>query len=124
MLRMETLGSSIYVYIAGPYTQGDQENNTRLAILAAEEIASLGFIPFVPHLYHHWDKQVGHDYEYWMNLCTAWLHRCDCVFRICGYSPGAADEVRVARDAGKQIFYTPEKMLDYYLSKTGNDDAT
>ena len=44
-----------HVYVAGPYTGGDTNENVRNAVEAGQKLFDAGFIPFVPHLYHHWD---------------------------------------------------------------------
>ena len=42
------------IYIAGPYTNGDVAVNVRTAYEAANQLADLGFAPFVPHATHFW----------------------------------------------------------------------
>jgi len=38
-----------FVYIAGPYTQGEWGTNIRNAVQAAERVWQLGHVPFIPH---------------------------------------------------------------------------
>jgi hypothetical protein len=114
---------NIYVYIAGPYTHGDPEGNVRLAIYTAEEIAKNGFVPFVPHLYHYWHEQSEHGYKYWMEMGAAWLDKCDCVFRIYGYSPGAATEVIHAHERRMPVFHSIERMVEYYKGEDNNGNT-
>ena len=40
------------VYIAGPYTLGNVEENVRKAIFAADVILRLGHAPYLSHLTH------------------------------------------------------------------------
>lgn len=37
------------IYVAGPYTKGDVAENVHKAFKAANDLADLGFAPFVPH---------------------------------------------------------------------------
>ena len=37
------------IYVAGPYTNGEVAINVRNAYEAANQLAELGFAPFVPH---------------------------------------------------------------------------
>lgn len=102
--------TSLRVYIAGPYTNGDPALNVRRAITAAEEVVAAGHVPFVPHLDHLWHLVNPHDYEYWLRLDLAWLEACDCVIRLDGDSPGADLELQAATQKGKAI-YSLEEFL-------------
>lgn len=92
-----------YIYIAGPYTS-DPEAHTANTIKAGQRLITMGYIPFVPHLYHFWHKQIPGSYEQWMELDFAWLRRCDAMIRLFGISDGADREVQVARDIGMPVF--------------------
>lgn len=95
----------MYVYIAGPLTQGHRMNNIRCAIDAAEKIASKGHVVFIPHLWDFWQLVYGnHDYEFWMNLDISWIKRCDVLVRIPGTSPGSDREETLARGWGKIVY--------------------
>ncbi len=43
------------VYVAGPYTIGNQILNVRQAVLTGTKLLDLGFAPYIPHLNHFWD---------------------------------------------------------------------
>ena len=47
------------VYIAGPYTKGDVALNVRKAYEAANQLADLGFAPFVPHATRRFGARIG-----------------------------------------------------------------
>ena len=94
-----------YIYIAGPYTNGDPVLNVRKAIEAADELRELGYVPFIPHLCHLWHLISPHEYEYWMLYCFEWLERCDGLLRLPGESEGADREVDRMLILGKPVFY-------------------
>jgi hypothetical protein len=108
---------SVRVYIAGPYT-GDEEKNVNEAIAFGEVVANRGFIPFIPHLNHYWDKQYVHDYEFWMNQDLQWLAMCDVLLRMPGQSSGADREVAAAILSGKPVAYSLQELKDMYQKNT------
>jgi hypothetical protein len=93
------------VYVAGPYSIGDQAENVRKAILMAERLIAEGFIPFIPHLSHLWQLMSPHKYEFWMELDAHYLLRCDALLRIPGESAGADREVELAKSKWIPVFY-------------------
>ena len=102
---------NIHVYVAGPYTGGDVTLNLRTAVLVGQEIyENLGVIPFVPHLYNLWHTVQPGPYEQWMELCFAWIARCDALLRIPGESPGADREMEVARELDKPVFTSRDDL--------------
>lgn len=94
------------VFISGPYTIGDKEENTINAILAGEEVIKLGHTPFVPHLCHFWDKKFPHDYQYWIDFDLSWLEECDALIRLPGESSGADNEVKKALSLNIPVFFS------------------
>lgn len=99
------------VYVAGPYTRGDVDTNVRTAMDIATELTRKGFVPFVPHLYHYWDKVHPNGYEHWMWLCLSWVERCDCLLRFSGESPGADREVQHAKENGLRVYHSLEELV-------------
>jgi hypothetical protein len=67
-------------------------------------LARVGLLPFVPHLWHHWDKAHPAPYETWIRRCLAMLTRCDAVLRLDGESPGADREVAAALAIGMPVY--------------------
>lgn len=100
-----------YVYISGPYTNGDQAANVRAAIEAANALLDAGYIPYCPHLSHFHHMLFPHDYETWMQLDLAWLEKCDALVRLDGYSPGADREVEHALALGIPVYYGMEAFM-------------
>lgn len=101
---------SLKVYIAGPYSRPDPDNNVWEAIHAGDRVRALGHIPFIPHLSHFWEKQKHHEYEFWMEYDMEWLKVCDCVLRLPGESSGADREVKWAQEHGLPILYSVEEL--------------
>ena len=99
------------VYIAGPYTLGNQADNVRLAVQAAERLIALGFEAYVPHLTHLWHLISPHEWSFWMHRDLYWLARCDCVIRLPGESVGADVEVQEARSIGMPVFESIAEVL-------------
>ena len=106
------------VYIAAPYTS-DPEQNVRVAIGMADMIADLGLAPFVPHLYHFWDRQHPHEYLFWIVQTLHWVEVCDGLIRIPGHSPGADQEVMFAMKLGKPVFYSFQELKDFNTRQMG-----
>jgi hypothetical protein len=100
------------VYVAGPYTNGDQVVNVRNAIEVADVLLLLNYAPYVPHLSHFWNFLKPHEYGTWMALCTEWLSACESMIVIEGYSPGARVEEAVAKQLHIPIYYGLSEFLE------------
>ena len=105
---------SVYVYIAGPYTQGDCCVNIGEAIKVAEQLVALGYIPYIPHLTHLWHLIHNHSLEFWYAYDKLWIPKCNCMIRIPGPSNGADREVEAATFLEKPVFYSVEELDAYY----------
>lgn len=99
------------VYIASPYTLGDVAVNVRNSIIAADQLALMGFVPCVPLMSHFWHMLIPHDYEFWTKLDMEWVRRCDCVLRLPGKSKGADAEVKLAESIGMKVYYSMTDLL-------------
>jgi hypothetical protein len=102
------------VYVAGPYTKGDVAVNIRTAIVTADQLVNLGFVPFVPHLTHFWHLVKPRPYEFWCDYDNQFLPCCDAVLRIPGESTGADKEVEYATKLGIPVFYSIQALTDFY----------
>lgn len=100
----------VRVFISGPYTQGNQMENMRAALDAAEKCLDAGLAPFVPHLSGFWHFVYPHEYETWMVYDFAWLELCDLVLRLPGESDGADREVNLARSCNIPVLYSVEEV--------------
>jgi hypothetical protein len=98
----------LWVYVAGPMTQGNSYFNVRVAVQYGEQLRKKGYIPIIPHLSAFW-SMIGSDatYEDWMTLDFELISRCDVLLRIPGYSPGADREVEFAKSSRIPVV-TPE----------------
>lgn len=104
----------VYVYIAGPLAAGNQADNVRVAIEAADKLRECNpsVIPFVPHLSWFWHfVSPHHGYRFWMSMDLAWLAKCDCLLRLPGESKGADMEVEFAQRNGIPVFDNPVDLL-------------
>ena len=84
---------NVRVFISGPYSTGDQVENMRAALGAAEKCMKVGIVPFVPHLRGFWHFVYPHSYEEWLEYDLEWLISCDILWRLPGASKGADQEV-------------------------------
>lgn len=100
----------ITVYIASPYSNGDQAVNVRNSFLMADRLSALGFAPYVPLYSHFWHFLSPHPYEFWTKLDLEWVLRCDCLLRMPGDSSGADNEVKYAQMNNIPVFYSVEEL--------------
>lgn len=98
------------IYIAMPYSIGDQALNVRNAIEVADKLLEMGYIPFIPHLSHFWHFISPKSYNTWLEIDRAILERCDALLRNGGESYGADMEVEVAKKLGISVFYSLEAL--------------
>ena len=98
------------VYIAGPYSGGDQCLNVRNAINAAELVVKLGGTPYIPHLNHLWELISVHSYDFWLEQDMEWLKLCHVFFRLPGESKGADIEEEAAQRHGLTICKTLDEL--------------
>ena len=102
------------VYIASPYTLGDVAVNVKLQLDTVDELMDLGFAPYAP-LYSHF-QHMAHPRPYtdWIEIDFVWVKICDCILRLGGVSSGADNEVSLAAELDKPIFYSIEELVKYY----------
>ena len=109
-----------YVYVAGPYSQGDVALNVRNVILAAEKLANAGMTPYVPHLSHFWHLLCPHELDFWYQFDLDWLIKCDCLVRLPGVSTGADAEVEFAISRlFIPVFSSVEECIQYFERRPG-----
>lgn len=103
------------VYIASPYTEGDQFINVKNQILTADRLMNLGFCPFTPLMSAFHNFLITRPYEDWMEFDLQWLQACDCVLRLPGNSKGADIEVNHAHNVlDMPVFYSVDELTDFY----------
>lgn len=105
----------VKVYIASPYTKGDQAANVKLQMDVANQLINIGYAPYAPLMGHFMQMVHPQQYERWMKLDFEWIRTCDCLLRLDGESEGADREVKEAQGIGKRIFYSVRALNEYYL---------
>jgi hypothetical protein len=100
------------VYLASPYTLGDVAVNVRKQMEMANLLIDLGYLPFVPLLYHFQHMFFPRAYEEWLAIDKEWVTVCDCVLRLEGESKGADGEVALANDKKIPVFYSINDLVD------------
>jgi hypothetical protein len=107
----------IRVYIASPYTKGDCALNVKAQIDAADQLMSVGFVPFAP-LFSHFQHMIHpRPYSDWIELDMQWLKKCDCVLRLAGESSGADKEVDWAMNNNLPVFYSMTDLCKHYRNR-------
>jgi hypothetical protein len=103
----------IRIYVAGPYSIGNREENVKEALTIGSQLLDLGFFPYVPHLTHFWHTLYPRPKEDWMDLDFTFLEVCQGLFRIKGISVGADIEENIARRNNIPIFYEIPELVVY-----------
>lgn len=93
------------IYVAGPMTIGDREENLKKGLVAAEAIWKMDFAPFVPHLAFFYNDYFTHTWGEWLDYDETIIKSCCAIFRIEGESKGADREEAFARTEGIPVFY-------------------
>jgi hypothetical protein len=88
--------------------------NVKKQIDVADDLISLGFIPFVPLLYHFQHMVHPRSYEEWVKIDLEWVTVCNCLLRLPGESKGADGEVEQAKEIGIPVFYEINDLISYY----------
>jgi len=98
------------IYIASPYTIGDQAMNVRRQIEAGDQVLLKGHTPFLPCLSHFWHFVSPKTINEWMAIDRVILEKCDAVLRLPGESIGADEEVKHARELGIKVYYSIKEI--------------
>lgn len=93
------------VYISGPITLGDREDNIKRALNAGEKVWALGFAPYIPQLSYYYNDVYPHTWEEWLELDETIIKSCCAVIRIPGESKGADREVEFAIQEMIPVFF-------------------
>jgi hypothetical protein len=105
----------IKVYIASPYTIGDQARNVYESLKVANELINDGLCPFCPLLTHFQHMMFPQTYDKWLELDMEWLKQCDILLRLPGESNGADKEEIKAKELNIPVVYsTKELYYNYY----------
>lgn len=113
----ETHSLRTRIYIAGPITLGDVDQNVRNAVAVGLDLHHRGYAPFIPHLSHYaeplatWTTNPAR-YEAWLEVDQSFIAVCDALLRLPGPSRGADREVTWAYRLGIPVFYALGQLLD------------
>lgn len=101
------------VYIASPYTKGDNFVNTQRQITTAIELLKQpGIVPFCPLLNSVFvNMQHEFSYDKWLEVDFTYLSKCDYLLRLSGESSGADKEVAYAKEHGIPVFYDIDSLI-------------
>ncbi len=99
------------IYIASPYTAGNQEENVLRQIKAANKIIDAGHIPIWPLSSHYLHLEQPRPYDDWLDIDIELLSSCDALVRLPGNSNGADIEVNAAA-GNMHVFYGMKSLTD------------
>ena len=117
--------TGLKVYVAGPLHTGASSHdevhiNISTAVLVAEKLLAIGYVPYIPHLTHYWASHHIEDsrlVQAWIAYDLAWLEVCDLMVRIPGESHRADKEQQFCDLHGIQYFkFLTLKSLDDWIS--------
>ena len=105
----------IKVYISSPYTEGDPAANVKVQMEMADRLMDVGYVPFIPLLYHFQHIYYQRGYFEWLEQDLAWVSSCDVLLRLPGKSKGADLEVKEATKLGIPVVYSYSDLtLNHY----------
>lgn len=100
------------VYVSGPYTNPPPPiANVANALIAGDWLLENGFLPFIPHLNHSWDRVSPKEYQVWLDMVLEWVPLMHALLRLPGYSPGADTECALAEKLGIPVFTERDDLL-------------
>lgn len=93
------------IYIASPYTLGDQAQNVAIQKDAAHTILDWGHCPIAPLLTHYLHIRRQRPWDEWMKMDLTLVKKSDLLLRLPGESRGADMEVAHAKDQGIPVAF-------------------
>ena len=110
------------VYISGPITKGDRNQNFAQAAAAEKQLMLNGMAPLNPMrsmiMPHAWDGELPHSV--WLECDLPWVLMCDAVYRLPGESAGADEECQFADREGIPVFHSVDILMGHFgLMKEG-----
>ena len=116
------------LFVSGPYSTGDPEENTRRAIEVEAQLIEGGWSVFCPHANTHFaakilGKQFMGQGINWYEIDNVVLRRCDGIVMLPDWerSKGARAELEIAVKLGLQIFYWSSDREWLTDGGTGNE---
>lgn len=112
-----------WVYIASPYTKGDQAANTRFQMSIWDTLLSMSVVPIAPLWSHFQHLHRPRPYQDWIAYDSEIISRCDACLRLDAVDPwiaytqhesrGADAEVRLFRSLGKPVFFSIDDLTHW-----------
>jgi hypothetical protein len=98
------------VYISGPITKGNREDNYDQADEMNRQLIEAGFAPLNPmfSMFSRYAFEIKHSD--WMEVDLAWIECADAVIRLPGESVGADMETSHAEKLGIPVFKSVEEL--------------
>ncbi len=122
-----------WVYIASPYTRGDQALNTRFQMRIWDCLLDIGVCPIAPLWSHFQHLHNPRPYRDWVEYDNQIIRRCDACLRLAatdeqtGYrqheSNGADAEVRLFQRLGKPVFTSFADLMAWLDTLTETTNA-
>ena len=100
----------MFVYVAGPLTQGNSWRNVAKAMDATHALMDLGCDVFCPHLSVYLDIHKERPYNEWLDMDLRVIPRMDAIYLLPGDSPGARKECELAASLGIPVYMTLEAV--------------
>jgi hypothetical protein len=110
-----------WVYIASPYSKGDQAQNVRFQLEVWDRLFTLGFVPIAPLWSHFQHLHQPRPYKDWTRYDNEIIVRCDACLRLDATSSetcyiqressGADAEVELFKKLGKPVFHSVDELL-------------
>lgn len=104
------------IFVSGPYTKGDTQQNVKFSMDITNDLINLGFAPYCPHLTHFLHLNQFQPYEKWLEIDLEYLKICDAILRLPGESKGADLEVSFAVKNKIPVFYSSKAISDHFLT--------
>lgn len=114
----------IKVYIASPYTNGNQAENVRQQMVCFEYLVHNGYCPFAPLLSHFQEILSPLPYRKWTELGLEWIRVCDCVLRLPGKSLGTDDECKFASSLKLPVFFSLTDLFKHYDTINSQNESS
>lgn len=99
------------IYVAGPLSKGDREQNVQNAIDAGYRLIEAGFAPLIPHLSHFMDTTDALGHDTWLAVDLPWVGVADAVLRLPGESVGADMEEAEAHRLGIPVYHDIDELI-------------
>jgi hypothetical protein len=99
------------IFVSGPLmTGGNTARNIERAVETGIEIAEMGAVPFIPHLYYHANKISPHSEQWWLSLGFKMITICDALYVFDINSNGGRKEMIKAQECGKPVFFEMKEL--------------